>query len=75
MKLSKSTSEIYVPDGTDIDKALERTTHLGIGAHPDDLEIMCYAGIYKCFGRNDKYFTDVVATNGAGSPRAGIYAN
>jgi LmbE family N-acetylglucosaminyl deacetylase len=75
MKLLKPTSEIYVPDGTDVDKALERTTHLGIGAHPDDLEIMGYAGIYECFGRNDKWFTGVVTTNGAGSPRAGIYAN
>jgi len=36
---------------------------------------MGYAGIYECFGRNDKWFTGVVTTNGAGSPRAGIYAN
>jgi len=36
---------------------------------------MGYAGIYECFGRNDKWFTGVVTTNGAGAPRAGIYAN
>jgi hypothetical protein len=36
---------------------------------------MGYAGIYECFGRNDKWFTGVVTTTGAGSPRAGIYVN
>ena len=75
MKLTKPTSEIFIPDGIDVDKALERTTHLGIGAHPDDLEIMGYAGIYECFLKKDKWFTGVVTTNGAGSPRTGIYAN
>ncbi len=75
MKLTKPTSEIFVPDGIDVDKALERTTHLGIGAHPDDLEIMGYAGIYECFLKKDKWFTGVITTNGAGSPRTGIYAN
>jgi len=75
MKLTKPTSEIFIPDGIDVDKALERTTHLGIGAHPDDLEIIGYAGIYECFLKKDKWFTGVVTTNGAGSPRTGIYAN
>jgi len=75
MKLTKPTSEIFIPDGIDVDKALERTTHLGIGAHPDDLEIMGYAGIYECFLKKDKWFTGVVTTNGVGSLRTGIYAN
>jgi hypothetical protein len=43
--------------------------------HPNDLETLGYAGIYECFGRNDKWFTGVVTTNGAGASRAGIYAN
>ena len=34
---------------------------------------MAYHGIAECFGQNDKWFTGVVATNGAGSPRSGIY--
>src|SRR5207344_2529035 len=34
---------------------------------------MAYHGIGECFGQKDKWFTGVVVTNGAGSPRAGIY--
>jgi LmbE family N-acetylglucosaminyl deacetylase len=36
---------------------------------------MAYHGIAECFGRDDQWFTGVVVTNGAGSPRAGIYAH
>ena len=39
MKLSRDTSEVYVPDGLDAEQALARTTHLAVGAHQDDLEI------------------------------------
>ena len=38
MKLNNSTAEMYVPDGQALPGALQRTTHLGIGAHQDDLE-------------------------------------
>src|SRR5579863_8828358 len=55
--------------------ALARTTHLCISAHQDDIEIMAYHGIAECFGRKDKWFTGVVVTNGAGSPRSGIYGD
>jgi LmbE family N-acetylglucosaminyl deacetylase len=54
-------------------EALPRTTHLCVSAHQDDIEIMAYHGIAECFGRSDKWFTGVVVTNGAGSPRTGIY--
>ena len=30
---------------------------------------MAYHGVAECFGRKDKWFTGVVVTNGAGSPR------
>jgi LmbE family N-acetylglucosaminyl deacetylase len=73
MKFTNSNADIYVPDGIDVEKALERTTHLAIGAHQDDLEILAYHGIAECFGRTDRWFTGVVLTNGAGSPRTGIY--
>src|SRR5579863_439836 len=53
--------------------ALARTTHLCISAHQDDIEIMAYHGVAECFGAADKWFTGVVVTNGAGSPRSGIY--
>jgi hypothetical protein len=35
---------------------------------------MAYHGILACFGKSDKWFTGVVITNGAGSPRDGLYA-
>jgi LmbE family N-acetylglucosaminyl deacetylase len=54
--------------------ALARTTHLAIAAHQDDIEIMAYHGIAECFGRRDRWFSGVVVTNGAGSPRNGIYS-
>ncbi len=53
--------------------ALARTTHLAIAAHQDDIEIMAYHGIAECFGQSDRWFSGVVVTNGAGSPRNGIY--
>ena len=75
MKFHNPTSEIYVPDGAPADKALARTTHLGIGAHQDDIEIMAFHGILECFGKSDKGFTSVTVTNGSGSARDGVYAH
>ena len=66
---------IFVPDGTEQNKALKRTTHLCIAAHQDDIEFMAYAPISECFGVSDKWFCGVVTTDGAGSPRSGIYAD
>lgn len=74
MKLHNPNADIYVPDGAPVEKALARTTHLGVGAHQDDLEFMTFHGIEECFGQADKWFTGVTCTNGAGSSRAGIYA-
>lgn len=65
----------YIPDGTEEKQALERTTHLCIAAHQDDIEFMAYAPIAECFGKQDKWFCGVVVTDGAGSPRNGLYAN
>ena len=75
MKLTNPTAEIYVPDGMSVEEALARTTHMGIAAHEDDLEIMAYNGIVECFGKPDKWFTGVVVTNGSGSPRDDLYAH
>jgi LmbE family N-acetylglucosaminyl deacetylase len=74
MKLRNATAEIWVPDGRPADEALRRTTHLAVGAHQDDIEIMAYAGVLECFARADRWFTGIVATNGAGSERSGPYA-
>jgi LmbE family N-acetylglucosaminyl deacetylase len=73
--LLSPTAEIFIPDGTPPQAALARTTHLGIGAHQDDLEIMAIDGILTCFQRDDRWFSGVVVTDGAGSPRAGLYAD
>src|SRR5262245_66324170 len=75
MKFSQETAEIYVPDGLAITDALARTTHMGIGAHQDDLEIMCLEGILAGFGQTDNWCCGVVVTDGGGSAREGIYAN
>ena len=64
----------FVPDGVALDQALRRITHLGIGAHQDDLEIMAYHGIAHCYGDAGRWFGGVTCTDGAGSPRAGEYA-
>jgi LmbE family N-acetylglucosaminyl deacetylase len=73
MKLNNSNADLFVPDGTEVSLALARTTHLCFCAHQDDIEIMAYHGVLECFGRNDSWFTGVVVTNGAGSPRSGLY--
>jgi LmbE family N-acetylglucosaminyl deacetylase len=75
MQFHNSNTDFFIPDGMAPEAALARTTHLCIAAHQDDIEIMAYHGIAECFGQNDKWFTGVVATNGAGSPRSGIYGN
>lgn len=66
---------IYIPDGEQQDKAISRTTYLAISAHQDDIEFMAYAPIAECFGKADKWFSGVVVTDGAGSPRSGLYAD
>ncbi|MBX3176193.1 MAG: PIG-L family deacetylase [Candidatus Hydrogenedentes bacterium] len=75
MNLTLDTAQLYIPDGVDETEALARTTHLAIGAHQDDLEIMAYDGIVQCYQQPDKWFTGVVVTNGGGTPRSGIYGN
>lgn len=65
----------YIPDGTEEQKAIERTTHLAISAHQDDIEFMAYAPIAECFGNQDKWFGAIIVTDGAGSPRSGLYVD
>lgn len=73
------SSDILIPDGVPINDALSRTSHLAIGAHSDDLEIMAYHGIVNCYGHgeqlNKNWFTGVTATDGRGSSRAGPYSD
>ena len=73
MKLHNPTAEIFIPDGQPVAAALQRVTHLGIGAHQDDLEFMAFHGILACYHRADQWFGGVTCTNGAGSARIGPY--
>lgn len=73
MRLNLETAEIFVPDGVAAGEALSRTTHMAVGAHQDDLEIMALDGILKCFQRKDEWFCGIVVTNGSGSPREDLY--
>jgi LmbE family N-acetylglucosaminyl deacetylase len=74
MKLHHSTADVFIPDRLPETEACRRITHLGIGAHQDDLEFMAFHGILTCFASAEKWFGGVTCTNGAGSSRSGPYA-
>jgi LmbE family N-acetylglucosaminyl deacetylase len=63
-------SEVFVPDGVAVADALARTTHLGVGAHADDLELMAIHGILACHLASDRSFIGAVVTDGVGGPAA-----
>jgi len=73
MKLQCPSAKIFVPDGISESEALKRITHLGIGAHQDDLEFMAFHGILECYHSRDLWFGGVTCTNGGGSSRIGPY--
>jgi len=75
MNLANKTAEIFVPDHLPVEKALARTTHMGIGAHPDDLEFMALHGILECYWSDQNWFTGVTITDGSRSVRASKYAD
>ena len=72
-QFSQDGSDLYVPDAQS--NPLPRTTHLGVGAHQDDLEFMAMHGILECYENSDQWFGGVTCTNGAGSARTGEFAN
>jgi LmbE family N-acetylglucosaminyl deacetylase len=75
VNFSNPGADIFVPDASVTpEDALGRVTHLCIGAHQDDIEIMAQSGISDCLGNSGKAFGGVVVTNGAGSPRSGSFA-
>jgi LmbE family N-acetylglucosaminyl deacetylase len=75
MQLNQPTAQIFIPDNQPVTVALPRITHLGVGAHQDDLEFMAFHGILQCYHRAEKWFGGVTCTNGGGSARIGPYAN
>tara|TARA_B100000900_G_scaffold338691_1_gene300950 strand:+ start:23 stop:889 length:867 start_codon:yes stop_codon:yes gene_type:complete len=72
-----AAADIFIPDDVPVEEALARTSHLAIGAHSDDLEIMAYHGILGCYGyrKKNKWFTGITATDGRGSSRSGPYSD
>lgn len=72
-ELTNPTGRVYIPDGCHHWSAMPRCTHIGIGAHQDDLEIMAYPGIRQCYRAKNQFFGGIVCTDGGGSPRAGEY--
>lgn len=73
MNLHNSTADVFIPDGKPTAEALARVTHLGIGAHQDDLEFMAFHGIEACYHNETEWFAGVTCTNGSGSARIGAY--
>ncbi len=75
LKFSHPDADVFVPTHQAPEDALAKVTHLAIGAHQDDLEIMAYDGIVDCLETPGRAFGGVVVTDGAGSPRTGPYSN
>ncbi len=73
MKLNSPTADVFIPDDQPPEAALARITHLGIGAHQDDLEFMAFHGIDSCYHSGTDWFGGVTCTNGSGSSRMGEY--
>lgn len=74
MNFHNCTAEMFAPDGMKPPGALRRITHLGIGAHQDDLEFMALHGIAECFESDRHWFCGVTCCDGSGSPRGGDFA-
>ena len=75
MKLNNPNSDLFIPDDKALPEAIARTTHLGIGAHQDDLEFMAMHAILECYHRADRGFGGITCTDGAGSARTGSFAD
>ena len=73
MKFHLPTADLFIPDGTPATEAFARVTHLGVGAHQDDLEFMAFHGIIACYHSDTEWFAGITCTNGAGSARTGAY--
>ncbi len=71
---SRPHAEVWVPDASPLEAALNRTTDLGIVAHQDDLEFAALAPIAACLEDSERWFTGVACTDGSGSARTGVFA-
>jgi len=70
-----NTIDLYIPDNVSAPEAQARTSHLGIGAHQDDLEFMAFHGIATCYDQKSAWFSGITCTDGGGSARSGAFAD
>jgi len=78
MIFSHSDVDIYVHKSLrkkSLEEFIHKTTHLVIGAHQDDIEIMAFHAIQECYKSNKNRMTGVTVTDGRNSPRAGRFKN
>ena len=68
-------ADLFIPSNVCAAEAQARTSHLGIGAHQDDLEFMAFHGISTCYDQDSAWFSGITCSDGAGSARAGAFAN
>jgi len=73
LRLASPSAEVHLRPDAARPMTLERTTHMGIGAHQDDLEILAIDGILCCYRDESLWFCGVVVGDGAGAPRTGEY--
>ena len=71
MKFQTEKAVVYYPQN----KKEGKCAYMAISAHQHDIEIMATDGILKAFDSKDETFYAVVATDGAGSARNGLYAD
>ncbi|MEC7487122.1 MAG: PIG-L family deacetylase [Verrucomicrobiota bacterium] len=72
---SSSSADLYISGQLSVAEAQARTSHLGIGAHQDDLEFMAYHGIATCYEQDSAWFSGITCTDGRGSARTGTFAD
>ncbi len=66
LALSQPGAEVWIPPvpSLALPGDFRKVTHLGVGAHADDLEFMALHGILECYGRADRGFFGVTVTDG-----------
>lgn len=69
-----SKATFLFKEGKTLNDISSEITHMAIGAHQDDLEIMALHAIGECYNSDKLNFCGVTCTNGAGSARTGAYS-
>jgi LmbE family N-acetylglucosaminyl deacetylase len=74
LQFERADVDIYVHKlfrNKSLDQILPKTTHLAVGAHQDDIELMAFHGIQNCYRSKSRWFMGVTLTDGRSSPRSG----